>query len=155
MPRKPRIENSENIYHVINRGNSRSFIFDTEGAKNRFEITLAEAAIRNSWRILGYSILSNHFHLCITTPKGNPSEGMRWLQATFAARFHRLRKDAGHLFQGRFRSLLVEPGQALFSLVNSIHLTPLRAKLERKDTLGTYPWSTLYYFPKRTRRPLY
>jgi REP element-mobilizing transposase RayT len=153
MARKPRIESSQNIYHVINRGNYRSFIFASEGAKLSFEETLGEACERNSWRLLAYSILSNHFHLCLATPKGNLSEGMRWLQATFATRFNRLRKESGHLFQGRFRSLLVEPGAGVSRLIDYIHLNALRAGLEKAETIGSYRWSSLHHFPKRGSRP--
>ncbi len=152
MARQPRIESGDNIYHVINRGNHRAFIFESEGAKMSFEQTLGEACQRNSWQLLAYCVLSNHFHLCLATPKGNLSEGMRWLQATFATRLNRLRREQGHLFQGRFKSLLVEPGAALSRLVDYIHLNALRAGLEKPQTLGSYRWSSLYHFPKRANR---
>ena len=57
--------------------------------------------------------MGNHFHLAVETPQGNLSEGMRWLQATFANRFNRFRKETGRLFQGRFKSLVVEDGERL------------------------------------------
>ena len=155
MARKLRIESSENIYHVINRGNNRAFIFKDEAAMLSFERTLAEACLRNSWQLHAYCILSNHFHLCLSTPKGNLSEGMRWLQATFAARLNRLHKENGHLFQGRFKSLLVEPGAGLSRLIDYIHLNPLRAGLEKTETLGSYRWSSLHHFPKRGSRPTF
>jgi REP element-mobilizing transposase RayT len=94
MPRALRIETSEGLFHVINRGNYRSCIFETEGAKQSFEKCLFEACERFGWELLGYCLLSNHFHLCITTPRGNLSEGMRWLQSTYAARFNRFRKKS-------------------------------------------------------------
>jgi len=153
MARQPRIEGSKNIYHVINRGNDRASIFASEEAKLCFEQTLGEACQRNSWQLLAYSILPNHFHLCLATPRGNLSEGMRWLQATFATRFGRFRKEAGHLFQGRFRSLLVEPGEGVSRLIDYIHLNALRAGFEKPAALGSYRWSSLYHFPKRGSRP--
>jgi REP element-mobilizing transposase RayT len=155
MPRKARIESNDSVYHVINRGNYRSFIFETEGAKVAFERTLFEACERAGWELLAYCILSNHFHLCLGNPNGNLSEGMRWLQATFANRFNRYRKESGHLFQGRFKSLVVESGQPLLTLVNYIHLNPLRAGLETAERLGSYPWSSLCRFPKRKSRPAF
>jgi REP element-mobilizing transposase RayT len=153
MARKARIESSENIYHVINRGNYRSFIFETEGAKAAFEKALFEACERSGWLLHAHSILSNHFHLCLETPLGNLSEGMRWLQGTFAARFNRYRREQGHLFQGRFKSLIVEPGLHQLQLVDYIHLNALRAGLEGKEGLGKYRWSSLWHFPKRKVRP--
>jgi putative transposase len=155
MARKTRIESSDSVYHVINRGNYRSFIFKTEGAKVAFERTLFEACERAGWELLAYCILSNHFHLCLGTPRGNLSEGMRWLQATFANRFNRYRKESGHLFQGRFKSLVVESGQPLLTQVNYIHLNPLRAGLETAERIGSYPFSSLCRFPKRKSRPAF
>ena len=80
---------------------------------------------------------------------------MRWLQATFANRFNRYRKESGHLFQGRFKSLVVESGQPLLTLVNYIHLNPLRAGLETAERIGSYAWSSLCRFPKRKSRPAF
>lgn len=153
MARKPRIESSDGLYHVLNRGNYRSYIFKNEGAKEAFEKTLFEACARNSWELLAYCLLSNHFHLCLATPQGNLSEGMRWLQATYAIRSNRFRRKRGHLFQGRFKSLIVEPGDYLSELVDYIHLNPLRAGLMDSAKLAKYRWSSLYHFPKRKTRP--
>jgi len=152
MARKQRLESSDGLYHIINRGNYRSLIFESEGARSAFEKTLFEACERNSWELLAYCILSNHYHLCIATPHGNLSEGMRWLQATYATRFNRLRKEQGHLFQGRFKSLIVEPGKHLTTLIDYIHLNPCRAGLENPQCIGHYPWSSLFHFPKIKKR---
>ncbi len=153
MPRALRIETSEGLFHVINRGNYRSRIFDTDGAKQSFEKCLFEACERFGWELLGHCLLSNHFHLCIATPRGNLSEGMRWLQSTYAARFNRFRKEIGHLFQGRFKSLIVEPGSHLSDLLAYIHLNPVRAGLVEGSAVGKYRWSSLYWFPKKRMRP--
>lgn len=155
MARQKRIESSDGIYHVINRGNYRKYIFETEGARDSFENTLLEACERMGWHLDAYTILSNHFHLCVETPQGNLSEGMQWLQGTFGTRFNRLRRENGHLFQGRFKSLIVEPGPHLLRLVEYIHLNALRAGLETKAELGKYRWSSLYHFPKRKSRTPY
>ncbi len=152
MPRTNRIETSDGLYHVINRGNYRQFVFKTEGARNAFEVALFEACGRFSWQLHAYCILSNHFHLCIGTPQGNLSSGMQWLQGTFARRFNQFRKERGHLFQGRFKSLVVERGKHFADLVNYIHLNPLRAGLADIETLSKYRWSSLYHFPKRKMR---
>lgn len=153
MPRAPRIETNQAVYHVINRGNYRSAIFSEEGAKAAFERCLFEACERFGWRLHGYCILDNHFHLCIATPRGNLSDGMRWLQGTYAARYNRMRKEAGHLFQGRFKSLIVEPGSHLCDLIDYIHLNPARAGVADSSKVGQYPWSSLHWFPKKKRRP--
>ena len=153
MPRANRIEAVDAVYHVINRGNYRSYIFEADGAKKAFEAALFEACERFEWDLLAFVLMSNHFHLCVATPLGNLSAGMQWLQATYAARFNRFRKESGHLFQGRFKSLIVEPGEHLLDLVDYIHLNPARAGLRPIESLGSYRWSSLHYFPKIKTRP--
>lgn len=153
MPRASRIETNDGIYHVINRGNYRSFVFEDDGAKGSFEGCLVEAAERFGWRVMAYCVMGNHFHICLATPRGNLSEGMRWLQGTYAARFNRYRREKGHLFQGRFKSLLVEPGEHLCDLVDYIHLNPVRAKLVVPAMVKSYRWSSLHWLPKIKSRP--
>lgn len=155
MPRKPRIETSNGLYHVINRGNYRSEIFESDGAKHSFQETLFEACSRFSWELSAYCIMDNHYHLCLGTPAGNLSEGMRWLGSTFAARFNRYRKEQGHLFQGRFKSLMVEPGAHWADLVDYIHLNPVRAGLVEATLVNKYPWSSLSLFSKIKTRPAF
>ena len=87
MARKLRPEFNGGLYHVINRGNYRAFVFDTDGAKDAFSEALWEACEKFSWELSAYCVMGNHFHLCLGTPLGNLSVGMRWLQATFAMRF--------------------------------------------------------------------
>ena len=73
--------------------------------------------------------MSNHYHLAISTPRANLIEGMKWLQGTFATRFNRFRNERGHLFQGRYKSLVVEPEVGLGPLCHYIHLNPVQAGL--------------------------
>jgi REP element-mobilizing transposase RayT len=113
MPRKLRLQFPGAIYHVINRGNYRADVFETDGAKTSFLECLAEACGKSGWRVYAWCIMTNHYHLVLETTEPNLSEGMRWLQATFAARFNRYRKVNGHLFQGRFKAPLVEDGDPL------------------------------------------
>ncbi len=132
MAGKRRLESSDGLYHVINRGNYRADIFGTEGAKKSFVKTLGEACEKFDWELSAYCLMSNHYYLCLGTPLGNLSVGMRWLQATFAMRFNKYRKEHGHLFQGRFKSILVEPGQQRsMDLVDYIHLNPVGGGAER------------------------
>lgn len=153
MGRKNRIESTDGLYHVINRGNYRQAVFEARGARDAFERVLWEACERFGWELLAFTVMSNHFHLCLGTPRGNLSIGMQWLQGTFAKRFNRYRKEFGHLFQGRFKSLIVEPGWHLVDLVRYIHLNPIRAGLCPPQSPGEYRWCSLYHFPKRRHRP--
>lgn len=152
MARRPRTESSDGLYHILNRGSFRSSIFESDRAKYSFVKTLFEACHRFSWRLHAYCVMGNHYHLCLGTPIGNLSEGMRWLQATYALRFNACRKEHGHLFQGRFKSLLVEPGRHWCDLIDYIHLNPVRAGLISVGNLADYHWSSLALFPKKRSR---
>jgi len=110
MARKLRLEYPGPIYHVINRGNYRTGVFATAGAKAAFEKCLFEASAKSGWVLHAFVVMRNHYHLALETPTGNLVTGMQWLQATFANRFNRLRGERGHLFQGRYKALLVEEG---------------------------------------------
>lgn len=153
MPRKLRLDEAGARYHVLNRGNYRQWIFESEGAKVAFERTLFEACERAGWVLHAFCIMSNHYHLALETPEGNLSEGMRWLQGVFAARFNRFRQESGHLFQGRFKSLEVEDATRLAWLCHYIHLNPVRAGLVPEASLETYRWSSLWYVTEPKRRP--
>lgn len=143
MPRKLRLEYEGACYHVLNRGNYRSHIFGADGAKQAFLTCLDEAAVKAGWVIHAWCVMSNHYHLAVETPKGNLVAGMKWLQATFAARFNRFRGESGHLFQGRYKSFIIEPGESLGPLCHYIHLNPVRAKVVSPAQLPTYAWSSV------------
>lgn len=97
--------------------------------------------------------MRNHFHLAVETPQPNLSEGMKFLQGTWANRFNRYRGLVGRPFQGRYKALHVEPGQALAQVANYIHLNPVRAKIAAVETLDAFRWSSLWWYPQRKKRP--
>ena len=109
MARTLRLEAEDGIYHVLNRGNYRADIFRADKTKTAFLTCLGEACGKAGWRVHAWCIMSNHYHLAVETPQGNLVGGMQWLQGTFSTRFNRLRGERGHLFQGRYKSLLVDP----------------------------------------------
>lgn len=143
MPRKLRLETEGGIYHVINRGNYRGDIFRSDKAKTAFLKTVGEACEKCGWVVHAWCVMSNHYHLALETPRGNLAEGMQWLQGTFARRYNSLRSESGHLFQGRYKSLAVEPS-GLGALCHYIHLNPIRAKICTLATLAQWPWSSLH-----------
>jgi putative transposase len=153
MPRKLRLEYPGAIYHVINRGNYRGHIFGTEGAKAAFEECLFEARTMSAWVLHAFVLMSNHYHLALETPEGNLVAGMQWLQATFANRFNRLRRERGHLFQGRYKALLVEGGGALGAVCHYIHLNPVRAGLVAVERLRSFRYSSYWYLWEKRQRP--
>jgi REP element-mobilizing transposase RayT len=146
MARKVRVEYTGACYHVINRGNYRRDLFAGKGAAASFETCLFEAAMRFGWRLHAYVVMRNHFHVAVETPEPNLSDGMRWLQATWAARFNRFRGETGRPFQGRYKALHVEPGHALAQVAHYIHLNPVRAKAVTAERLLQYRWSSLPKF---------
>lgn len=91
--------------------------------------------------------------MVIRTPKGNLSYGMRWLQSTWANRFNRYRKVQGQLFQGRFKSLIVDEGEYLGSLLHYVHLNPVRAGMCTVQKLKDYRWSSYWYLWNKKQRP--
>jgi REP element-mobilizing transposase RayT len=153
VPRKLRLEFPGACYHVINRGNYRTNIFQTEGAKAAFTDCLFEACGKSGWILHAFVLMSNHYHLALETPEGNLVTGMQWLQATFGNRFNKLRGERGHLFQGRYKSLLVEDGAPLGQVGHYIHLNPVRAGLVPAERLGDYRHSSYWYLTRPKRRP--
>jgi REP element-mobilizing transposase RayT len=153
MARKLRLEYPGACYHVINRGNYRQDVFATAGARAAFETCLFEACAKSGWLLHAFVVMSNHYHLAVETPEGNLVAGMQWLQATFANRFNKLRDERGHLFQGRYKSLLVEPGEALGQVCHYIHLNPVRAGLVTMARLKEYPNGSYWYGRRPASRP--
>lgn len=149
MARPPRIEFEGARYHVLNRGNYRHAIFSVDGAGECFEEVLFRGCGRFGWVVHAYVILSNHYHLVLETPEGNLVVGMQWVQSTFANRFNRLVAERGHVFQGRYRALLVEDGDYLLRVVNYVHLNPVRAGLVELAHLRGYELGS---FPKFFRK---
>jgi REP element-mobilizing transposase RayT len=143
MARKLRIQFPGAIYHVINRGNYRRDLFVSPGEALAFLATIKEAQALMGWRVHAYALMRNHYHLALETPEPNLVEGMHWLQSTWATRFNRFRRERGHLFQGRYQSLLVEDTGALGRVVDYIHLNPVRAKIVPPERVRHYRWTSL------------
>jgi REP element-mobilizing transposase RayT len=136
---------------VLNRGNYRGDVFGTEKTRLAFETCLFEACVKSNWLLHGFVVMRNHYHLAIETPDGDLVAGMQWLQATFANRFNRLRGERGHLFQGRYKSLLVEEGEALGQVCHYLHLNPVRAGVVAMEQLRTYRSSSYWHLWQRSR----
>ncbi len=151
MARKLRVEWAGACYHVINRGNYRRDLFLEKGSAQSFLTCLFETAGRFAWRLHAFVVMQNHFHLAVETPEPNLSDGMQWLQTTWAARFNRFRGEVGRPFQGRFKAFHVEPGQVLAQVAHYIHLNPVRAKMVTVEQLIEYPWSSLVFYASRQR----
>jgi putative transposase len=145
MARKLRLEFPGAIYHVINRGNYRAAIFSDGKAREAFEGCLFETCEKSRWVLHAYVVMNNHFHLAVETPEGNLVAGMQWLQGTFANRFNRFRDERGHVFQGRYKALLVEEGAALGQVCHYLHLNPVRAEILPVERLREYRVSSCWW----------
>jgi putative transposase len=143
MARKMRIQYAGALYHVVNRGNYRRDLFLTPGECQAFVDTLEEGVKMMGWRLHAYVLMSNHYHLALETPEPNLVEGMHWVQSAWGTRFNRFRKEQGHLFQGRYKALLLENAAALGRVVDYIHLNPVRAKVVAPELVGKVRWSSL------------
>ena len=153
MARKPRWEFAGAHYHVISRGNYRKPLFTMDGSGAAFEKALFEVAERCGWKLHAYVVMGNHYHLALETPEPNLVEGMKWLQSTFANRFNRFHGETGHVFQGRYKSLILEPGTPLLQCVNYIHLNPVRAGILSLETLKDYRPGSFHHFRKKRVLP--
>lgn len=142
MPRKERIEYPGARYHIISRGNYRKDLFASRGSGEAFEQALFEVTNRCGWHLFAYVIMKNHYHLALETPEANLVAGMKWLQSSFATRFNRFHGERGHVFQGRYKSILLEDGRSMVGLINYIHLNPVRAQLCDIEHLKDYSLSS-------------
>ncbi len=140
MARPLRIEFPGAIYHVTSRGNARRRIFLDDSDRETFLSTLAWVVERFGWVCHAYCLMDNHFHLMIETPEPNLSRGMRQLNGVYTQGFNRRHRKVGHLFQGRFKAILVERDSYLLELARYVVLNPVRAKLVKAPE--DYLWSS-------------
>jgi putative transposase len=153
MPRSPRVEYEGARYHVLNRGNYREDLFTLGRTGDSFRATLFEACERYGWMLHAYVVMSNHYHLALETPQANLSAGMQYLQSVFSNRFNKFVGERGHVFQGRYKALLLEDSTALLQVVDYIHLNPVRAGVVQLEKLKSYRLSSFPDFFLRKGRP--
>ena len=156
MPRPLRIEFAGAIYHLMSRGDRREPIFHDDQDRKTFLRTLQEACEKTHWQIHAWCLMANHFHLVAETPQPNLVAGMKWLLGIYTARFNRRHQFFGHLFSGRYKSLLIDersPGY-LRTACDYVHLNPVRAGLVRPDQpLSAFEWSSFPLYLAPARRP--
>ena len=111
MARPLRIEFPGALYHVTSRGDRKQSIFEDDRDRHIFLNTLGDAADTYQWQVFAYCLMGNHYHLLVRTPDANLSRGMRHLNGVFTQATNRRHERVGHVFQGRYKSILVD-GQA-------------------------------------------
>ena len=144
MARSARWAIANGLYHVMNRGVEKRDIVNDDHDRQEWMRLLNRVAQRCEWRVFAHVLLDNHFHLFLRTPQPNLSEGMHDLQSGYATLFNQRHKRPGHLFQGRFQSILVESESHAWVLSRYVHLNPVRANRARDP--AAYRWSSYRYF---------
>ena len=153
MARKLRVEYAGAIYHIMNRGDRREPIFKDDHDRRRFVETLGETCAKTDWQVHAYCLMANHFHLVVETPQPNLVAGMKWFLGTYTSRFNRRHKLFGHLFSGRYKSLVVDDSGSgyLKTVCDYVHLNPSRARLLTvEQPLRAYAWSS---WPEHLKAP--
>ena len=144
MARKPRIEIGGALYHVIARGNNRRKIFRSDADYQRFIETLAAQKSKLPFYLYAYCLMPNHFHLLIEMQHDSLGRIMQRVLTTFSHYHNRKYKKIGHLFQGRYKSILCQSDRYLSELVRYIHLNPVRAKIVKRPERFPYSGHRAY-----------
>jgi len=140
MARPLRIEFDGALYHVTSQGNERKAIFKDEIDRKVFLDTLVQVNDRFHWICHAYCLMDNHYHLVIETPAGNLSRGMRQLNGVYTQTFNRRHRRVGHLFQGRFKGILMQKESHFLEVCRYVVLNPLRARSVKQP--GQWKWSS-------------
>ena len=151
VARPLRIEYPGAFYHVTSRGNERKRVFQSTRDREKYLSYLESAHERYGAVIHAYCLMGNHYHLLLETPRGNLSQILHHINGAYTTYFNIKRKRSGHLFQGRFKGILVDKDAYCKELSRYIHLNPVRAGIVK--TPLEYPWSSYRCFAGQDRKP--
>ncbi len=151
MARPLRIEYPGAYYHITSRGNERKTIFKNKSDRKSFLSYLKSACQRYGAIIHVYCLMNNHYHLLLETPKGNLSKVMHHINSAYTTCHNAKHKRAGHLFQGRYKAILIEADAYAGELSRYIHLNPVRAGMV--DMPEKYAWSSYQYYIGKKKKP--
>jgi len=140
MSRPLRLEYPNALYHITSRGDDRSSIFLDDEDREMFMAFLENEVIQQRWICYAWCLMNNHYHLLIETPEANLSRGMQRLNGRYTQSFNRRHERVGHLFQGRYKAILVEKEAHLLELCRYIVLNPVRAGAV--VSAEQWPWSS-------------
>lgn len=140
VARPLRVEFANALYHVTSRGNGRQDIFHDDQDNRKFLELLGKTVNRYRWICHAFCLMVNHYHLIIETQEANLSKGMHHLNANYCQAHHKRRGAVGHLFQGRFKAIVVDRESYLLELARYVVLNPVRAGLAAR--LEDWPWSS-------------
>ncbi len=140
MARQIRIEYPGAVYYITSKGNANRAIFKDDQDRKDFLELLGLLVDRFKWRCHAYCLMNNHYHLIIETPKANLSQGMRQLNGIYTQNFNRRHRRSGHVFQGRFKSILIDKKNFLLDLATHVVLNPVRLRAVKSP--ANYKWSS-------------
>jgi REP element-mobilizing transposase RayT len=143
MARPLRIEYPGAVYHVTSRGNARSDIFHSDQDRVGFLSILDSVVKRFNWLCHAYCLMDNHYHILIETQDGNLSSGMRQLNGVYTQKHNFLHRKTGHVFQGRYKAILVDKESYLLELCRYVVLNPVRARMISRPQ--EWKWSSYRY----------
>jgi len=177
MARPLRVPFKGGWYHVTNRGNNRQTIYFDSRDRQHFLELLGEMSERHGLEVHAYVLMDNHYHLLVRTPLANLSAAIQWLNLAYSIWWNRRHQRVGHVFQGRFKAVVVESGQWVLECSLYIHLNPVAVealalakrqkraeshgldqatealRAERLETLRSYPWSSFGAYAGYGRAP--
>lgn len=141
MPRISRGLADDSIYHVINRGNGGQVVFQKDKDYEAFVNLMKEAKLRYAVKIFAYCLMPNHFHLVLMPHQsGDLSKWMQWLLTSHVRRFHKHYGTSGHIWQGRYKSFLIQEDEHLLTVLRYVESNPLRAGLV--NSAKNWLWSS-------------
>ena len=142
MARPLRIEYPGAVYHVTSRGNEKKAVYRDDHDRETFLNTLQHVTKRYNWLCHAYCLMDNHYHLLIETPDGNLAVGMRQLNGVYTQLFNRRHHRTGHLFQGRYKAILIQKDTHLLEVCRYIVLNPVRAGMVERPQ--DWQWSSYH-----------
>jgi len=140
MSRPLRIEYDGALYHLTSRGNERKAIFKDDTDRQLFLSTLAQVVQRFHWLCHAYCLMDNHYHLVVETPDASLSKGMRQLNGVYTQAFNRRHRRVGHLFQGRFKGILIQKESHILEVCRYVVLNPVAAAMVKDPR--EWAWSS-------------
>lgn len=150
MARPLRIEYKNAFYHITSRGNGLQKIYHSNNDYSSFLVILQKVIQEYNWLCYAWCLMPNHYHLFIETPNANLSLGMRQLNGIYSQRFNKRHSHVGHVFQGRFKSILVEKDSHLLELSRYTVLNPVRANIVSEPE--QWPWSSYTEMIGKTKK---
>lgn len=151
MSRPLRIEFPGALYHLTTRGDRREDIYLSDDDRQQWLMLLGKVSKRFNWRCHAYCLMSNHYHIVVETVEGNLSKGMRHLNGVYTQYFNRTHDRVGHVFQGRYKAILVEKDSYLLELARYVVLNPVRAGIVKKPE--KWHWSSYLAMIEKASTP--